>query len=323
LTNLDKDTGWRWYIGLSAIPVWLLVLSFAFIPESARYCSACGQEEEAEKLIRKMFTDNKKYYPKGILVVGTETKANRGKVKDLFVPAYRTTSVIMLTNFFSVTFCYYGICFISERLFKSGNLYRSIFLTTLSEMPGIFIAVFFLDWTGRKGMMKICWFVFGTLTLLTTLLPPTDSSSSLQRTFDVTFVFIGRCAISTLFFVLFIYFSEYYPTVIRTTALGFASSMGRIAGMITTFVAEDTEVVAAMLIYTIFGFFSFFLTVLLPQDTTGMEMRDQVDRGKVEMSTYSRNRDEDIEDDLRELSGGIKGKVQRLKANALTSLRTS
>jgi len=229
----------------------------------------------------------------------------------------------MLSNFFFVTFCYYGICFISERLFVSGDLYLSMFYTTLSEIPGILIAIKFLDRTGRKGMMSICWFVFVFLSFLILLMPSNENASSFTKTLVVAFVFIARCSVTMVFLVLFVYFSEYYPTVIRSTALGFGSSLGRIAGMITTVVAEDLTVVVAMLIYCLCGFFSFLLTLMLPMDTTGLKMMDQVNRGDVEMSRFSRNSsasaswsdDKKVDNLIEELHGGIRGQLQQFKAH--------
>jgi len=318
LTNLDYQVAWRWYIGLSALPSWFLILASRFIPESVRYYSANGEREKAESLLKKIFLENKKSWPEGLVLLCNQEEKEHGKTCDLFVPAYRCTSVIMLINIFCAVFCYYGICFISERLFKTSDLYFSMCFTTLSEVPGIFLAVAFLDRIGRKGMMNICWLFFGVLCLLIMLFPPTETSGSVQRGFDIILVFSARCSVTTLFLVIFVYFSEYYPTVIRSTALGLGSSLGRIAGMITTIVAEDLRIVVAMKIYSIFGFFSFVLTLLLPQDTTGMKMTDQVDRGEVEMSWYSRSSgnvsEEKKSHEIEVLHGGIMGKLQQFKA---------
>jgi len=310
LTNLGEDIGWRCYIALSALPCWMMVMASAIIPESARYYAASGQRVEADKILKSVFRDNGRPYPEGKLVVGNWGKT--GKVSDLFVPAYRATSAILLMSFFNSTFCYYGICFISERLFRHGSLYFAMFLTTLSEVPGIFFGVLVLDYTGRRGMMNICWFLFSVLAVIISLLPPSEKTGDLQRGFDIMFVFVARCAVSTLFYTLYVYYSEYYPTVIRSTALGIGSAIGRVAGMITTVVAEDLNLVSAMMIYSLFGFFTLFLTVMLPQDTTGMEMKDQVDFSSLELKIVN----DENGDEVQELSHGIKGRFQQLKAYA-------
>jgi len=150
------------------------------------------------------------------------------------------------------------------------------------------------------------------------LLLPSETTNSEQRKLVVAFVFFARCSVTMLFLVVFVYFSEYYPTVIRSTAIGFGSSLGRIAGMITTLVAEDIKLDIAMVVYAVLGFLSFSLTLTLPQDTTGLKLRDHVDRGDIEMSSYSRNtvdgEEEQNQDKVKQLHSGIKGKLQQMKA---------
>jgi MFS family permease len=224
----------------------------------------------------------------------------------------------MLTNFFCTTFCYYGICFISERLFQAGDLYVSMFCTSISELPAIFLAVMFIDRTGRKGMMNICWLVFCIICLVIMLLHPGEISEGNQRMMDIILVFLARCSVTMLFLVVFVYFAEYYPTIIRSTAVGFGSSLGRIAGMITTVVAEDLSLVHAMLIYSILGLCSVVITLILPQDTTGLKMKDFVDRCNMEMSWFAKNFENGNKelngDDVERLHSGIRGILQKLKA---------
>lgn len=320
LGNMNENIGWRWYIGLSSIPCWVMVMSYSFIPESARYYSANGQRVEAEKMIRLVFKQNGKPYPQRELVVSNWEEANCGNTLDLFRYSYRTTSAILLSCFFATTFCYYGICFVSERLFKEGTLFFSMFITTLSEVPGIFLGAALLDRMGRKGMMTTCWFFFTVTTMIITLNPPSASTGDIQRAFDLVLIFVGRCAASTQSMVIYVYFSEYYPTIIRTTALGIGSSLGRIGGITTSIVAADFNLVTAMMTYSLLGGFSFFITIMLPQDTTGGEMKDQLDKSDCDMSWYSRHKNEGEGDEVRELSSGIKGKFQQYKAHAKSPL---
>jgi len=153
--------------------------------------------------------------------------------------------------------------------------------------------------------------------MLIMLFPP-GGTGRVHTVLDVAFVFVARCAVIIVFLVIFVYFSEYYPTVIRSTALGVGSGLGRIAGMITTVVSEDLNIVVAMMIYCLIGYFSFFLTLLLPQDTTGLKMKDEVNRSDIEMSWYHwyRRKSEETKSDdvVQELHGGIKGQLQQLRA---------
>ena len=228
-----------------------------------------------------------------------EFSVKRGNIADVFVPAYRHTSILLLLSFFLLVFGYYGISFISERIFEAAtktdasnnDTYDEMAITTASEIPGLIIGIFFLDRIGRKKTMIYCFGIF-TICCIFLLFEFVQSSDVL----GIMFVFFGRMTISLAFLVAYVYFSEYYPTVIRTTALGFASSLGRVAGMITSFVSEDLSITLAMLLYGIGGLIAFICVILLKQDTTGMDMAteinkrdyfdDEVELGDVDASGY-------------------------------------
>merc|ERR550534_827817 len=80
-----------------------------------------------------------------------------------------------------------------------------------------------------------------------------------------------------------------------------------------------------MIVYVAMGVFCFVITLMLPQDTTGLKLNDHVDRSAVEMNRYlrnSRNGNEDSnENKIEELNSGIKGKLQQLKAYTFNSFK--
>jgi len=71
---------------------------------------------------------------------------------DMFHPALRRTTFLLLYIFFGVTFVYYGISFITPRLnhheHNSNNVYKDVFITSLSEFPGLIIPIFLVDRIG-------------------------------------------------------------------------------------------------------------------------------------------------------------------------------
>merc|ERR1712154_404774 len=99
--------------------------------------------------------------------------------------------------------------------------------------------------------------------------------------------------------VIFIYFSEYYPTWIRASALGGAIALGRTAGIGTTFAAEDMTITLGMWLYGIMGIVAFMASLLLPQDTTDQPMPDTVIRYTQIATTqnYDRQRSQSIDCD--------------------------
>ena len=60
--------GWRWLLGLSSVPLAILLLFYAVVPESPRYLAAKGETEKAYKVLQQMAKVNCKPLPQGRLV---------------------------------------------------------------------------------------------------------------------------------------------------------------------------------------------------------------------------------------------------------------
>ena len=104
-----------------------------------------GRNLEAQEVLQQMSRMNKTSLPQGklentndmLMSYGSTDCENilqkRGRITDIFVPAYRLTSVLLLISYFFTVFGYYGISFVSERYFKQ-----------LTEDNGLFIFDFFV-----------------------------------------------------------------------------------------------------------------------------------------------------------------------------------
>lgn len=60
--------GWRWLLGLSSVPLAILLLFYSVVPESPRYLASKGETEKAFKILQQMAKVNCKPLPKGRLV---------------------------------------------------------------------------------------------------------------------------------------------------------------------------------------------------------------------------------------------------------------
>merc|ERR1719334_521563 len=87
------------------------------------------------------------------------------------------------------------------------------------------------------------------------------------RWLGIALVFIARMWINLGFIGMGIYFVEYYRTEIRATALGFAISVGRIMGFITTFTAESMSITLGLYLYGCSGLVAFMASILLEYDS--------------------------------------------------------
>lgn len=60
--------GWRWLLGLSSVPLAILLLFYSLVPESPRYLAAKGETEKAFQILQQMARVNCRSLPQGRLV---------------------------------------------------------------------------------------------------------------------------------------------------------------------------------------------------------------------------------------------------------------
>ncbi|KAL0410344.1 UNVERIFIED_CONTAM: Pentatricopeptide repeat-containing protein, mitochondrial [Sesamum latifolium] len=262
--------GWRWLLGLSALPALLVVIFSVFVPESPRYLFAEGRINEAFDILKKVALMNRKKLPAGILVSdqtkhldeenspSTETpllslarKKTNGlqtsakNLFELFSSDLLRTTLLMLLLHFGFTFAFYGVvlmisavssepndCRSLTILLRNGHntsLYRNVLITSSAEIPGLIIATVFVERVGRKLTMGIL-----TILAFILILPLSFHQNEVVTT---ALLFCARMLLFAAFSTLTMYAKEVYPTSIRATGSGLATSVGRIGGMICPLVA--------------------------------------------------------------------------------------
>lgn len=160
--------GWRWLLGVSAIPSLLALLSYGLVPESPRYLCAQGRLPEARHVLENGAALNQKQLPIGLLVsdhITTLTNENESLESAMLLSSSRSktssSSVFMLLSpklikttlllwflYFANTFSYYGIILLTSQLsiaqsecdsptlhsenIKDPSLYVNVFITSLA-----------------------------------------------------------------------------------------------------------------------------------------------------------------------------------------------
>ena len=295
LSRPDPEA-WRGFLVLSALPSCLMLLMFPWLPESPRYLLVAKKYDKLLALCKEAARANGVTLPADFSIArpretpGGEVK--KARFTDLFAPGMRLTTALLWVVWFSNVFCYYGLVFVTPQYFAlaSGNEYEAAFVTTLGEFPGLLVAAFLVDPLGRKGsqtaLLLTC--MLGSVGLCFTRLP-----FGLLTVFAV----IARGAINGAFAITYVYTPEVYPTVVRALALGTCSGVGRIAGMITSFVSTDLDRLPAAAPLAMFAAFALASAVAchcLPIETKGREMADAIPGPKG--GAYRTMEDEDAED---------------------------
>ncbi|CAN0840303.1 Organic cation/carnitine transporter 7 [Linum grandiflorum] len=308
--------GWKWLVGVSAIPSFLLLVFYYWTPESPRYLCLKGRKEEAVKVMERVAKYNKKSLPPGVLLTDHEIEL-QGQQQDMSVspnsdpPKWEdsdlgpwTTIRLLLSRklarstvmlwliFFGNAFSYYGIVLLTTQLNRSnlcskspksegsgaGIKYKNVFIATLAECPGLVVAFLLVDRIGRKISMASMLFICCVF-----VLPLVVHQSPLVTTI---LLFGARICITGSFAIAFVLAPELYPTSVRSTGFGLASSMGRIGGMTAPFVAvsltERCQQRLAVVVFVGIVAIALAATLLIPYETQGIELIESIQSTKNE-----------------------------------------
>lgn len=283
--------GWQYLLVLSSLPVLIFVILCRWLPESARFYIASGQQKKAHDALKRIALCNDKPMPLGILKAET-VSSTRGSYKDLFQTREMTiVTSLLLFIWFANAFSYYGVVLLSTELFAVGDTcsensvenlapachddcktltsadYLSLLWTTLAEFPGLFITIVIIEVLGRKKTMAIEFLFFSCFTFLLFMCT--------SRNLMTFFLFAARGLISGAFQAAYVYTPEVYPTANRALGLGCCSGMARVGAIITPFIAQVLIAYSphvALGIYGATGVLAAVACMLLPIETKGREM---------------------------------------------------
>lgn len=132
---------WRILVAVSALPFLLLLVFYAWVPESPRYLMVKGDVEGARRVLRQVAYTNRAPMPPGILSLSKSSSMNLGKqvqngnadgktptkvkqavsgvwelFRQLFSPELKLTTVLLWSFFFANAFTYYGLVLLTTQL---------------------------------------------------------------------------------------------------------------------------------------------------------------------------------------------------------------
>nr|XP_010597216.1 synaptic vesicle 2-related protein [Loxodonta africana] len=288
--------GWRWLLILSAVPLFLFAILCFWLPESARYDVLSGNQEKAITTLKRIATENGAPMPLGKLIISRQE--DRGKIRDLFTPQFRWTTLLLWFIWFSNAFSYYGLVLLTTEIFQAGDIcsissqkktveakcslaceylneddYMDLLWTTLSEFPGVLVTLWIIDRLGRKKTMALCFAIFFLCSLLLFI--------CVGRNVLTMLLFIARAFISGGFQAAYVYTPEVYPTATRALGLGSCSGMARVGALITPFIAQvmlESSVYLTLVVYSGCCLLAALASCFLPIETKGRGLQESSHR---------------------------------------------
>jgi len=276
---MGEKIGWRCLILAMSVPTWLVAIAVGWLPESAHWYYTAGEFDKAEKLIKLVSTTNGKEPIEGRMVRESKDIQKRGQIKDLFVSQYRKTGSLLNFTFTTSVFVYFGISIISERLFEDYSLYISESVKNLSEFPAIAFGLLMRRISWRWMMINTRAIPAVALAVVALLYPYVTSVSYIWIA-NVILVFAARGLSLAACMIAITYYTVYYPTAVRATAVGFTFAISRLGVIVAMFIAEDLSMETALLILSITSFVCCGISFFLTDITIEKGITNQVDRTK-------------------------------------------
>ena len=219
--------GWRALFAVSALPGLILFAFRRGVPESPRYLFSRGRAKEAWDVLARVARENGTALPEGELEMSAPTRAWR--MRDLFSPELRRTTVLLWIVWFLISIGYYGAftwlpSWFRVKGFALPSVYPNTVIMALAQIPGYFSAAALVSRWGKKTTLGVYLIASGACAWLFAL-------ASTPLTVVLSAVALSFFALGA-WGALYACTPESYPTGIRTTGIGAASGWTRIAGVI-------------------------------------------------------------------------------------------
>ncbi|EDV23253.1 uncharacterized protein TRIADDRAFT_28017 [Trichoplax adhaerens] len=287
--------GWRYLVAISTFPCIFFSFFFRYLPESPRYLINSRQYAKAVATLQNAARVNGKPILQG--TIKQPTKMNYGRLRNLLMPPYRKTTLLLWTIWFCTGFTYYGIILIAPLVYSTdhcGNLsikllflvqskcdckvlttadYGQLLITTLAEFLGTFLSFALIERLGRKKLLALECLISAVLFFVLIVCNMTIQTKTI-------IMFINRAMLVGEYQVITLYTPEIYPTSSRASGLGFCSGFSRLSAMVTPFIAQIVFTKTKALALSIYGLVSLLsaaCSIMLPIETKGRTMQVKLD----------------------------------------------
>ncbi len=265
---------WRIMYGTAAIIPLIVIMSRRTLPESPFWLSYMDKRESA------LAVSNKVSSSIGIKLNDVpKTEPGRSSFSELFSNKYLKYTIFVSIAWFSYDIASYGVWEYTPSVFFTGSssIVASVFATILEEIPvfiGFFICIYFIEKAGRRDLELIG---FGGAALSLFIFELIYGYVKI----DILFTFFAFATMH-LFHnlgptnITYDYPVEIFPTRIRSTAMGFATSMSRIGAILGTIafpiILYTLNLRYVLIFLIIFELVGFTVTFLVAPETMNTEL---------------------------------------------------
>ncbi|CAB4070102.1 SLC22A4_5 [Lepeophtheirus salmonis] len=220
----------EYIIGASAFPVCFL---WFFVPESPRWYLSMGKLQKANTAIKNIAKFNGIHFEEisSSSISSRENPRNSTKsIMDLFrYPGIRRNFIIMCLNWFGFTMGYYGLVYNTPTY--DFNIYLVFVFPTFFAIPLNFVIPLIENHIGRKPLLTGSMILSGVALLVSLTLVGHNWPVTMCSIFGTVVSFAAMSS-------GYIFCKELFPTVLRTTALSFATVAARLGSILSPIVGS-------------------------------------------------------------------------------------
>lgn len=215
---------WKWLLASSTIPAIIILLLRIGTPESPRWLESKGRIEEGQAIVSKHLGEN--------IVLDRQEIASDAGFKLLFSRKYIKRTVFNCIFWVTLVIPYFAIYtflpLILESFGMSSN-HSTDFLLNIILLVGAFLGIYFTAKFSRRGFLIWSFVVLAAMLGMLALLPST-MTLLLVAVFGVFTLIMS--AVSNL---VGVFPAESFPTEIRSSGVGLATSVSRFGSAAGTF----------------------------------------------------------------------------------------
>jgi len=198
----------------------------------------------------------------------------RNRIAAVWSPEYRRSTIMLWILWFTVVFSYYGmfLWLPTVMMLKGFSLVKSfeyVLIMTLAQLPGYFTAAYFIEKFGRKFVLVL----YLLLTAVSAAWFGNATTEGMLMAAGICLSFFNLGAWGGMY----AYTPELYPTAIRSTGSGLATSFGRIGGIIApllvgVLVERSVGIGSIFMLFFVTVFIGALAVLFLGKETKGLEL---------------------------------------------------
>jgi SP family arabinose:H+ symporter-like MFS transporter len=273
--------GWRWMLGLEAVPAIIFWGLLFTVPESPRWLAQNGREDEARAVFTRV--DGAEHAERELNAIRLAGKQEEGRFSELFTGAYRRPLLIAVLLMAFSQFCgINAIIYYSSRIFASAGAMNDAAFTSsvwvgLVNLLFTGVAIALVDRAGRRPLLLIGTAVQVIALAVVGWLFHTNSGGVILLVAIVSFTGAFALALGPIGWLLC---SEIFPNKVRGRAMSVASFTVWVSCYVVaqTFpMLNDSPRVGPALTFWIYGAVSllaFLIVFFMVPETKGRSLEE-------------------------------------------------